>query len=200
MLLACGGTTGSPPPLPDADLTDPPDAMPGNLCPNLESSYGELGAFTGEAVLAPTNPDIPDGQKYLSMQMPLNEDAPPDVFFLELWGDSPPFEDGFVPVTLALNGDQSDLILCGACAYIAPDHEEDAFIDFHLAYSGELELTAVDPTPDTGVVQGTLRNVKMHHVFLDENNEQQTTPDGCKTELAELSFDFTVVAAPEEAP
>lgn len=196
-LWACGGTTGSPPDQPDAGPR--PDAAEVSGCVNLESSYGDLGAFTGEAVLAPTNPDIPDGRQYLSLAMPVNEDAPPDVFFLELWGDSPPFEDGFAPVTLTLNGDQSDLILCAACAFLAPDHEGgDAFIDYHLAYSGELILTAVDATPDTGMVQGTLSNIKMHQVELNQNNEQETVEGGCLTEIEALSFDFTVVAAPAE--
>lgn len=201
-LLACGGTSGSPPPQPDAGFVDRADAMAEvNTCVELEAAYGDLGAFTGEAVLAPINPDIPDGQQFLSLAMPMNEDSPPDVFVLELYSDSPPFEDtGFAPVSLVLNGDQSDLILCGACAYIAPDHEQGAFINFHMTYTGELELTAIDPTPDTGVVQGSLSNLKLHHVELDGAGTQTAVVGGCKTEIGALSFDFSVVAAPPEAP
>ncbi len=199
-LLACGGTTGSPPDDPDGGANEPDATVEVNTCTNLEPSYGNLGAFTGDAILAPINPDIPAGATFLTLPMAINEDVPPDVFFLELYGDSPPFEGGFVPVTLTLNGDQSDLILCGACAYLAPDHEDGANIDFHMAYTGELELTAVDPTPDTGVVQGVLRNLKLHQVVLNEGGVQQTVADGCKTEIAELSFDFGVVAAPPETP
>lgn len=194
-LAACGGTSGSPPPRPDAAETPPqPDAMEQNFCTAIEAAYGDLGEQTGTALLRPADEDMPDGLQVLALQMPLNEEPSPDVLFLELWQGDPPFVDGFAPASLTLNGDQADLVLCGACAFIAADYTG-GLIDFNMAYTGELVLDAVDATPDTGQVVGSLSGIKFHEVTIDQAG-QHVVEEGCKSELDKISFDFGVAQTP----
>jgi len=167
--------------------------MPQNVCTAIEALYADQGTITGTATLAPTDDTNPTGPQTLSIAMPLNTDAEPDVLFLELWGDSAPFQQGFVPVTQSLGGDQSDLVLCGACTYIAADYVEGGLIDFNMAYSGELVIDAVDPTPGTGSIQGSLTGVKLHEVTVSEAG-QMVVAGGCKSEIEAVAFDFSIAA------
>ena len=84
----------------------------------------------GVALIGPANPDETDGPKKLVLQMPLNEDAEPDVLFLEFWETEEPFlSQGFVPLTQTLNGNQADLITCGVCSFIAANFVDASNID-----------------------------------------------------------------------
>jgi hypothetical protein len=65
-----------------------------------------------------------------------------------------------------------------------------------MAYSGELVLTALDSTPGTGSVVGTLSNVKLHEVTIDATNGQQIVADGCRSTVEKVAFTFDVAAAP----
>ncbi len=202
LFAACGGTTGPPPPKADAgprsdaDVGPVADAMPQNVCTDIEAMYADLGEVTGIALIGPVDEDMPDGPKRLVATIPLNADAEPDVLFLEFWETEEPFlSQGFVPLSQTLNGDQADLITCGACAFIAADYEEGEPIAFNMAYGGELVIDGIDVTPETGSVTGTLADVKFRAVTVDEAG-QETVEDGCRSELEAVQFNFTVEAAP----
>lgn len=201
LLLGCGNDGGdtnteldASAPLVDAMNEVPPDAEV-NYCTILEASYGDLGALTGVATIGPQEPDAPMGPRLLTLSIPLNKDATPDVFFLELWEDEGVFLDGYAPKTVVLSANQADLVLCSACAYIAADYTEGGLKDFHITYSGQLIIDAIDPTPDTGRIQGSLNNLKMHAVTVDEAG-QEVTEMGCKSTLEKITFDYPIVAAP----
>ncbi len=193
-LASCseGGTTVLPL---DADVTPKADATPQRVCTLIESSYPDLGAVTGTATLNLDDPEDPTSGQYLLLQFPLNTEAPPDVLFVELWLETAPFDEGAVPYTISLVGDQADLVLCGACTYIAADFTDRNNIDFNMAYSGELLLSALDATPGTGKVTGSLSNIELHDVTISEAG-QVTVPDGCLSTIDGVTFDFDVGPAP----
>ena len=187
-----GGTT---PAEPDATPIVEPDAAPQNVCTLIEASYPDLGSVTGTATLRPQDEDAPDGLQVVTVQIPLNEESPPDVLFIEMWEDTRPYDSGPAPYMVNLIGDNADLVLCTTCAFIAADFNNPELIDFNMAYSGQLALSAMDSTPGTGKVTGTLTNVKMHDVDYTEAG-QIVVEDGCKSTLENVSFDFDVAALP----
>ncbi len=197
LFAACGGTTGPPPPKADAgprpDAQPLPDAM--SACTEIEAMYADLGELTGTATLLPVDEKEPDGPKVLSIEMPLNEDAEPDVLFLELWETEDPFlSQGLVPLTQSLGGDQADLITCGACAFIAANFSDPQEIDYNMAFAGELVIESIDTTPGTGSVVGTLSDVRFREVTVSEAG-QETVEDGCRSELEAVRFSFAMAAA-----
>ena len=198
-ILAIGGCgdDGGPGvvPDPDADLTPMTDAAPTRECTLINASYPDLGTVTGTATLNFDDPEDPTSEQYLSLQFPLNTETTPDILFVELWLDSAPFDEGAAPYTVNLLGDQADLFLCGACTYIAADFTDRNNITFNMAYNGELALSALDPTPGTGKVTGSLSNVKLHAVTTSEAG-QMVVADGCLSTVEGVTFDFDVVAAP----
>jgi hypothetical protein len=194
-LAACGDDGGSTPAEPDGAPIVTPDAAPLNFCTAIEASYPDIGAVTGTATLRPVNEDLPDGIQAVILQIPLNEESPPDVLFVEIWEDSAPFDSGTAPYMVNLIGDNADLVLCAACTYIAADFTDPMMIDFNMAYSGQLALSVLDSTPGTGKVTGTLTNVKMHEVTISVAGQSVVT-DGCKSTLEKVSFDFDVAASP----
>ncbi len=197
--LSCCGDNGGEPARDAAiprDDAAPPDAEI-NTCTVVAAHFADLGTITGTAALRPAEESSPEGPQYLSLAMPLNADAMPDTLFLELWDQTGVFEEGFAPKTIALISNQADLILCSACAYIAPDYVPGALIDFHMAYDGELVIEEIDPTPGTGRVKGTLANLKLHAVTIDQAG-QETIDMGCKISLDAIAFDFDIAVPPPE--
>lgn len=195
-LGACGDDGGGDgTAVPDAGPVVVADAAPEpNFCTVIEASYPDLGSVTGTATLAPTDEDMPDGPQIISLQIPLNEESPPDVLFIELWEDLPPFSDGPPPYTINLIGDQADLVLCGACTYIASDFSDPNMVDHNIAYSGQLVISAMDSTPGTGTVVGSLSNVKLHEVDFDMFG-QHIVDEGCRSTLEKVAFTFDIEAA-----
>lgn len=185
---ADAGATGA-----DAQVTA--DAAP-QSCINLEPAYGNVGSVTGTALVRPVDDLVPDGAKYLSLQIALNQDTTPDVLFIELWDGDSPFTGGIATGDYSLIGDQADLIQCGACVFIAADHVAGQPIDFHMAASGTLTLDMVDATPTTGRIAGSLSNVVLRQVTVDQSG-QMTVLDGCRPTLDAVAFDFSI-AVPSE--
>lgn len=196
---ACGGTSGPPPAKADAgEVPNVADAMPMNVCTDIEAQYADLGELTGTATLTPIDEKAPDGPQTLSIAMPLGEEAEPDVLFLELWGDTPPFEDaGFIPLTQELNGNHADLVLCGACVFIAANYTEGALIDFNMASGGELVIDTIDVTPGTGSLTGSLSDLRFREVTVSEAG-QEVVEDGCRSQVEGVRFNFTMAETPPQ--
>ena len=193
LLLACGGTTGSPPPRPDSGPE--PDAGPTNLCEVLEQSYADLGAKTGVAEVRLSDDEDPKSPNVYVLRIPLNEDDPADLFFLELWDQEGPFADGIAPGEVSLIGDQSDIIRCSACAFMSPDHTDDNDIDFHVAYAGTLTLSEVALEGKGSKIAGSLADLKLRAIEIVDG-DQRAIDDGCETSLEAMSFSFDVPALP----
>ena len=184
-----GGASADPDAAPDLV-----DAAPQNLCTVIEANYPDLGSVTGTASLKPVDEDMPNGLQVVTLQIPLNQESPPDVLFMELWQDGSPFSDGPAPYTINLIGDNSDLVTCNACTFIAADFTDPMMINFNMAYSGELAISSLDSTPGTGSVVGTLSNVKLHEVTISQSSGQVIVSDGCKSTLDSVAFSFDIAA------
>ena len=194
VLTACGGDDKDEELAVDAGPQV--DAMPQNVCTLIDELYGDLGVATGTAIRQPIDEDLPDGPQYLSLVIPLNEDATPDVLHLELWEEvDGPFAGGLKPITLTLNLDQADLISCSACAFIAADVVPGEPTKFNMAYTGELIIETVDTTPDTGSIKGSLTGIKFQEVSVDIMG-QKPIAGGCKSVLEKVQFDFAVALPP----
>ncbi len=193
-LFACGddggGGADAAPDTPDASAAD---AMPQNLCTLIETSYPDQGMLTGTAMVELIDTDFPNDGNVYRVEMPLNEENPADVLILEVWEDGPPFDTGSAPFSVSLIADNADIITCSACAFIAADYTGPAMINFNVAYSGQLELSALDPTPGTGKVTGSLSNLKLHEVTVSQAG-QEVVAGGCKSTLEKVQFDFSVAA------
>ncbi len=194
-LGACGDDGGDGSITPDAAIADEVDATPQPVCTLIEESYADLGMMTGTATVKPIDADLPDGDKVFRLEFPLNQDTEPDLLILELYGDSPPYDSGPAPYSATLIADNSDLFRCGTCAYIAADFTTPQMINFNMAYSGQLELSVLDPTSSTGKVTGSLSNLKLHEVIVTPAGDQETVAGGCKSTLEKVQFDFDVVVA-----
>ncbi len=175
-------------------MAQEPDAEP-NYCTLLESSYGDLGALPGSAEIGPQDSDTPLGPRLIRLRIPLNQDASPDVLAIELWENEGVFLDGYSAKTVVLSANQADLIECSACVFIAADFVEGQRTNFNITYSGQLIIDAIDPVPDTGRIQGSLTNLKLHAVTVDEAG-QMVTEMGCKTTLEGITFDYPMTLAP----
>jgi hypothetical protein len=194
-LTACGDDGGSSA-TPDARVVDPIDAEPAAVCTSIADSYGDLGSVTGTATLAPIDDQDPTGPQSLRMVIGLNEDPMPDQLVVELWEDTPPFDQsGLAPRTVQILGLQTDLIACGACVYIAGDVEDPTHLDFHMASKGTLSIDALDPTVDTGTISGSITDLEVRQVTIDADG-QKNVVGGCKSTVDSVSFDFDIAAPP----
>jgi hypothetical protein len=189
-MAACSDEGGTVLP-PDAGFVPMADAAPTRVCTLIESSYPDLGAVTGTATFTLDDVTDPTSEQYLELQIPLNTDAEPDILFFEVWFTQPPFDEGAAPYTISILGDQTDVIDCSACTFVAADFTDRNSVNFNFAYTGEIVLTALDLTPDTGKVTGSLSNVLLHEISFSADG-QETVPDGCLSSIEAVTFDFDV--------
>ena len=192
MLVCACGDSQSGSDVDGAVSANEPDAFV-NHCELLEESYGDLGAPTASAALRAADEDEPDGPKVLSIEVPLNADAAPDVVIIELYDEEGPFQGGYQPGMYSLLGRQADLFECSTCVYIAADRVDGGDRNFHMASSGTLTLESIDATPGTGTVSGSLASVAFRTVTIDGSG-QVDTPMGCRTSIEALSFTASVAA------
>lgn len=191
--IACGGDDGGGSSA-DASVADAsPDADPASFCEIVEFEYGDLGTLAGTATIAPIDDLDPQGPQQLRLQMPLNNDAMPDVMFLELYEGEPPFDNGIETGTFTIIDDQTDLVACSVCAYLAGDFVDLSNVNFHMASSGAVSITAVDTTPGTGSIVGSIQNLALREVTVSANG-QQVVPMGCRLTIGSLAFDLTIEA------
>jgi hypothetical protein len=198
----CGGGGGGDEGAADASAPDAtveladagtPDAKP-NYCTLLEPNYPDLGAFTGNAVIQPAVETEPNGLQYISFEIPINTDAKPDVLFIELWEDTTPFIPDYKTGTFSLIEDNGDIIACGACVFIAADREAGQPLEFHMAVEGSITIDSIDKTPGTGKVTGSLSNVRLREITVDQQG-QHLVDMGCETNIGSATFDVSVQAA-----
>ncbi len=176
-----------------ADAAEPDAEI--NFCTILEANYGDLGTVNGDALYAPQEEDDPTGPQLLSIRIPLNTDANPDLLVIELFEDAGPFEPDLATGNYGIIDMETDVIACGTCVYIAGDFTTPDAVDFHMASSGTLAIDTLDLTPETGKVIGSLTDIKMRNVTIS-GGQQVVTPMGCKTQVESLAFDFNVTVPP----
>lgn len=199
MAMGCSvsgtGDDGVDDPTPGADAGN--DPVPTSCA--LESAYPDLGASMGGAALVETQDDMP-ANSLLTIQGQLNQDLTPDFMRIQLWEGYGAFTGGFAPGSISLTGDESSAISCGACVLLFGDvnTQTGAALTVLVANGGTMNITAVDKTPVTGRVTGTLSNVTLREVELQDGVEVDVA-GGCTSSIAGLAFDLPVMA-PQPAP
>ena len=183
---ACGGGKENPPFTPDAFKA--PDAAPVTclMAPSMGTvmpAAQEAHAAMGEEETSPSN---------FYYYGDLNADAAPDVLLIDLYEGYGAFASGWPtqPVTIQLVGEEIDYSTCGACILGLTDYTADGPTgDPYMATSGTLTLMTTGPT----TLKGTLTNVKLSHVTIDEDTAATAAhEDGCTSELASLDFEAAI--------
>lgn len=199
MSLGCtvsGDGSGGPDPDPDPVGPDAgTDPVPTGCA--LADSYGDLGASMGGAAVLGDQQDMP-GSSVLTLGGALNQDAAPDVFQMQLWEGYGVFTGGFVTGTFDLTGAEANILDCGACVTLLGDvntQTGQAVLGL-VANGGTLTITAVDKTPTTGRVTGSISNVTLREISVDGTPPVQSeVTGGCTSSIGTLSFDVPVMAA-----
>lgn len=184
-----GGCGGS-----DKPKFMPPDAPRGPDATPVTCRLSPMGAVT------PGNPEAhsatADGETQPTnyyYYADLNADPEPDVLMIDLYRDYGAFEAGWPtawPVTIPLQGDETNYATCGACILAMTDFTQDgATGDPYLATAGTLTLDMVSPT----LMKGTLKDIGFTQVFIDPDTaESHVHPDGCSASMTSLAFEATV--------
>ena len=192
LLVACGGDDG------DGPTIITPDAPGGG---NVDASQPANCALAAELGTAPPSSEtffvIPEGETVPALYYtgaPLNQDAMPDILWVDLWDGYGAFENGFptAGTTIQLTGDEAGADTCGACVSVWADATQQSREDY-FATGGTLQLTSVSQTS----VAGMLTNVTFAHVNIDEQSLATTPhPDGCTSALTSFSFSGTPMMEP----
>lgn len=130
----------------------------------------------GAATITGQHAEAQDG--YLGLVGTL-DDTVPDVFSLELYGDT--FTTGTFEVG-------ADYATCTVCAVIYADTDADGAVgSMYLATSGTVTLTEVSPR-----VTGSVAELAFVHVDLDDDLRSSPSPDGCASAMTSLTFDAPI--------
>jgi hypothetical protein len=173
----------------------------GDQC-KVPTTFGDLGSLSaGTTITLPQAAAQPTGPKVLlfnvSITDPKAPTAPADILHLELWEGTGFFASGFKPGTYQITGAETDYYNCSACVIFAADFDQTAKAPakFYMAKSGTVTLTAVDDTPSTGKLTGSLSNIQFTDVDVS-GMAQVAVNDGCATSLSNLGFNLSVQAPP----
>ena len=109
-----------------------------------------------------------------------------DVAVIQLYKGFGAFAAGEIaPGTYPIAGDETQYATCGVCVLVVPLEDADAP---YLAQAGAVTITSITPN-----LAGSVADVALVHVELDD--EQVSTPaeDGCATAITAATFDAVVV-------
>lgn len=134
------------------------------------------------------------GQKYsalLGTVEPALGTAVPDEFQIQLYE----FKGPQAPGTFDLGaGDETNFATCAHCVLVFEDmNAEGKAARYFFQTAGELTLT-VNPTPTTGEVRGSLKNLRLVEVTIDyagETFESTPVPNGSCFEVDALDINTT---------
>jgi len=175
-------------------------APPANAQCLVPTSFGDVGALSmGTAAVLPQDPNMPAGPKRIlfnvAFQDPNTPTAPEDVLHFDFWQGVGAFAAGFKPATIAISGAETDFFKCSACVIVAGDFNATtgAVGKTYMATGGSMTITAIDPTPGTGKLSGSITGVTFKDVDVS-GQAQVALTDGCATAVQSLKFDLTVVA------
>ncbi|MBL4635456.1 MAG: hypothetical protein JKY56_16465 [Kofleriaceae bacterium] len=130
-LVACsGGSGGSNSSAADAGGLNDGGAM---TCPAADD-FGDLGAAGGNVFAQ---------SQYLSVDVELAS-SPRDLFVVELFEGSAPFENGIAAGTFEISGTQTDYNTCGTCVSVWADVVDGTASMVYLAQSGTLTVTSIE--------------------------------------------------------
>jgi hypothetical protein len=140
------------------------------------------------------------------LEVPLNEDASPDLLHLELYAGNGVFRGGSVhPGSFTLSGAELAYDTCGVCVLVQVNRHPDTLEPeaYYMPVSGQVTLTRVD----SGLT-GTLDDITLRHVRIDFRDPDgpgplkptlATTPvdDGCSSHLGHAAFDMPYDDTPD---
>lgn len=142
-------------------------------CP-LPADLGEITLVSSDASVASNG---------TSLAMVLNDQTPPDVLRIELYGSTPTFAEQPVPGVYALSGADLNYATCGVCLLLLLDVEEDGPAEFYFPTSGTVTLTET-----TTGIRGSLSDVVFARVTVDPSTFETTVLDACTSTLDALDF------------
>lgn len=128
--------------------------------------------------------DADPATQYVEFIDALNGDATPDLLDIYLVPGAGVFPNSLTNGTYQITGDETDYYKCSACVAVFGDASQAGVTQTYQATSGSITLTSV-----TGNVTGSISNVQLAAVSLDDDTSTQT-PDGsgCTTSIASASF------------
>lgn len=191
---------GDDPGGPDDDAPgddDDDDETPRDCTVPASLSVGTIEG--GIAELRRADPADPDSARYLSLLVRLtyqgdDPDAPTaDYLRVEIWeghsGDA-----GFRPGRFSIAGADTDFTACSNCVTFFGDVvlATGSPTQIFMADGGTLDIAAIDPSPTTGVLEGSLQNVTFREVTVGEDGQSEVL-GGCESEVTDFRFLVDVV-------
>lgn len=181
--FACGGDDDGGGPImvqPDAS-SGPMDAPPVNC--TADPSYSPtFGADTQGATIVTGM----QGTR-LNWSGLLNTQQPLDGLVINLFSGFTVFENGIVPGTFQLTGEETSFATCGACVEIGTDlvmtQQGIAPTDVYFATGGTLTLTSVEQT-----FEATVTDLTLTHVTIAQDLTTTPVGDGCNTTIASATM------------
>jgi hypothetical protein len=154
-----------------------------------------------KATLLPVDPANAAGAKRLTLLLRLvapgetGTEAVGDYLAISLVEGRGPFAGGFVAGTYQFTGDNADGNKCAACVFLFGDANlmQQTAAQEYVAGGGSLTISAVNATPTTGTFNGTLSNVTLRQVTVN-NGVQADVPSGCTSTIPTLQFSSTPTA------
>ena len=145
-----------------------------------DSTYGTVGALI--------NPSATNQQDMVIMgRGDLNADV--DAIQIELYKGFTVFPDTITVGSFAIEGDELNYRTCGVCLRILTAEAQDPVNSTYMATAGTVDITSV-----AGNLTLTATNVSFEHVVLDTATFDTTPhPDGCVSEITNLTFDQMLV-------
>lgn len=123
---------------------------------------------------------------YYALSGALHHPTQPAELRIELYPDTGVFAGAVEPGEYELAGAETDLASCGACVLVFDDSGgSDAA---YMAVNGTLILDQVSP-----VLSGSVEDVTLLHVHVDEQGAQTEHEDGCDTYLETVGFQADVI-------
>jgi hypothetical protein len=171
-----------------------PDGNPGGDGNNTQcvapASYGAASMSSQAAMYFPPTQELPEAIQYIGK---LNNASTADFVDIELIETvGGPFANGPVPATITLTGAESSTATCAGCVLViakctACGIGQALTGTAYIATAGTLRITAVNPN-----IVGTLTDVTLRHVNIDNQGVSSFHPDNCMTRITSASFSAPV--------
>jgi hypothetical protein len=149
---------------------------------SVNADYCAVGSVPGTASTAWTAD--------LSWYGPLENGNPADHLWIELWDGAGVFNEGLTTLdSYTLTGDDLSWNDCNICIYLTDQYDtgDETWLDTYMITGGTVTLTSVE-----GNITGTLEDATFVKVYGNGANEGEPTPDGCTSEIDQISFNAAI--------
>ena len=195
-VIACSADSGQLPgpdagpdgTMPDAQL----DAQPTRTC-HFPEELGDLALNFEGRVLNQQLPDDPDAL-YAYLVAEIDPRPPHELATIQLYPGFGVFDPELVTGSFSFEGVETDFYTCGACVVLF-GNEGALDQQYYVPSSGTLNLSMASTVAGT-TVEGSLENVTLRQVILDDEIQMQTdVADPCSVTIDTLTFTATLTEA-----